>query len=259
MVQWILIAFFVSIFLLAFSYRKVYGWMGSMNPGSGRQSYKDVHFSDTMQWCMQEGMGQVYAYQTAYSCNLVDVIHKFDRGWHLNTSPPGAVDSRDIYFMEEYSLVLQCVDAAYGYMRCADDHIVDEAQKQQLYQQAERYKWEAVTHLGYSLHPLEDKLAHMNASCGRNNTGLKHGEPGTVAVLKQDGSFYETRVQGDLFDNVDYDFEGNRESCPLEGQWYYLGEGGKYINSRWIDTEYSAREVIRRFLDYGESKNIYFQ
>jgi hypothetical protein len=256
-VYFFIIVLVVSFFLLALPYKKVYAWNG----GSGSllgvcPKYTNVHYCDTKDWCMREGMSEPYADKVAHCCSMVDIIHALDRQWHLNDNPPGAEDSRDTCFTQEYSLAIESIEEA-GHL--LDYSSLYPSESALLLERAEYYKSEALVHLGYSLHPLQDKYAHMNASCGNVDVKVKHGELGRVNVLNPDGSFREVKIQGDLFDNVDYDFSGNRESCPLQGQWYYLGQRGKYYNSRWLDTESATRRKIRFFVDYAELKNIYFQ
>lgn len=241
-IYFFMIVWVVSFFLLALPYKKAYAWNGKGSFITEGSDYTDVHYSDTKAWCMQEGMRQDYASRVANSCHQVDIIHALNKGWHFNENPPGTEDSRNIFYYQEYSLALECIDSAAACM-----------------EKTEPWKCEALTHLGYSLHPLQDKYAHMNAGCGKPDIRIKHGEPGMVNVYNCDGSFREVKNQGDLFDNMDYDFLGDRESCPLEGYWYYLGREGKYINSRWLDTEAATRETIRCFLNYAETRNIYFQ
>lgn len=256
MVYFFVIVLIFSFFLIAFPYKKAYAWHGgSASLLAKCPDYSNVHYCDTRDWCMEEGMIKPYADKVAYCCSMVDIIHALDRQWHFNSSPPGAEDSRDICFSQEYSFATECIDEA-GRLLSYASQCPDEAQL--LLEMAEYYKSEALVHLGYSLHPLQDKYAHMSAGYSNMNIMVKHGELGMVNVYNCDGSFRERKIQGDLFDNVDYDFEGDRESYPLEGEWYYLGKEGKYINSRWLDTESETRETISNFLDYAESNDIYY-
>lgn len=245
-----------SLLLIMLPYKRAYAWHGDRGSLLAKCSdYANVHYCDTKEWCMEEGMGEPYADKVAYCCSMVDVIHALDRQWHLNSSPPGAEDSRDICFDQEYSYAIECIDEAARLFGNASLYLHE---SQLLLEKAEYYKLEALVHLGYSLHPLQDKYAHMNAGCGNMNIRIKHGELEPVNVYNCDGSFREVKIQGDLFDDVDYDFDVDRESYPLEGYWHYLGKNGKYINSRWLDTEYATREIVRCFLDYAESKCIYY-
>lgn len=226
----IFIAAIVLILLFGMPCKKAYAWKGSVR---GRESYDDIHYTDTKAWCGECGMGPTCSAAVGRYCSQVDQAHALEPAWHLDRSYfEGGYDSRSSISEEQFSQALYCLDIG-----DADD---------------------ALYYLGSSLHPLQDRCAHMRAGYYKAGPQLNHGEWDTVQVLDTSGYPYENRMMGKLFDDPDYDYAGDPDAYPLDGQWYYLGPGGKYYCSRWIRTRQESMDRIGRFMSYASQRGIYY-
>lgn len=260
-----------TIFILILSQLSTfaYAWNGSLSRFTPMGKNGDIHYSDTIKWCKDKGVNSVYSLIIGESCDNVDTLFSGVYRWHLDRRnfTGESEDTRILQSRNEMTLAKRKLDelAAMSKQLNSKLGILERAK---ISASILKLKTEACVYLGWSIHPLQDLCAHMDAGVNTpddkigNTHGMLEASPVNVKFLNPDGSFIikqmkvETILEGyaykdySLYDDPAYDY--------VNGEWVYIGKDNKEKNTRWIRTREQTYSNLVEFLNYASSMGIDF-
>jgi hypothetical protein len=274
-VKKISICFLTVICALGFFNTPAFAWEGKS--WNDKVAYVDVHFSDTKAWCVEQGFSSANANIVANWDSAVDIDYMNDATWHLNrvnyvtANKTRDYDTRLYWFDQKMKNAKVYLQQA-GELLKQYNKTKDKNLKEELQNEVNADKVLALEELGYALHPLQDRWAHLDAGINTptKKVGTTHGmlNASSVKVLMPNGTYKSMQVEtvnyvggkylptNNLYDDINYDF--------INGQWVFLNNDKlsvtqiKQKNSRWINTKQDTVWALNDFLKCAKSYGIDF-
>ena len=246
-------------------------WHGLI--GGDSTTYVDVHFSDTRAWCIEQGMSADNANVVANYDSATDLKYMDDATWHLNrvnyvtADKTRDCDTRLYWFDEKMNNAKIYLDRV-----SALNVKYKQTKIRSLQSQIKDNKNLALQELGFALHPLQDRWAHLDAGQNKSDAEVSrtHGMLNVLTKVRLPNGTYkwmcletarpggtQYRPTDNLYDDINYD-------C-VNGQWTLLNDGRytvdqtKVRNSRWIGTKNESVWAIQQFLTYANQRGINFK